>query len=106
MIADAKVAQRLEGFVHKVQTETNAYYAKHYSILTPPTIEVEEGSKFYRIVKQDSQRSVYCFVSKANGDIYKAAGWKAPAKHVRGNIFDTDYSYGKGVSLYGGAYLR
>jgi hypothetical protein len=107
MIADSKVAQRLEGFVSKVQAETIAYFAKHYSSLTPSTIEVEEGSKFYRIVEADSgSRSVYCFVSKANGDIYKAAGWKAPAKHVRGNIFDANYSYGRGVSLYGGTYLR
>jgi hypothetical protein len=106
MKADAKIIARLEGFVKNLQTETNAYFAEHYAILTPPTIEVEEGSKFWKIVKADSQRCVHSFVSKANGDIYKAATWRAPAKHVRGNIFDANYSYGKGITLYGGAYLR
>lgn len=33
-----------------------------------------------------NQRSVHCFIDKATGDVYKAAGWKAPAPHVRGNI--------------------
>ena len=106
MKANIAVAERFKGFIEKVQVETNAYFAKNYAILTPPTIEIEEGSKFYRVVKQDSQRSVYCFVDKSNGDIYRAASYKIPAKHVRGNIFDENFSYGKGVTLYGGAYLR
>jgi hypothetical protein len=106
MKAAAPIAERLNGFVANLQTETIVYYAKNFAILTPPTIEVEEGSKFWKIVKQDSQRSVHCFVSKANGDIYKAATWKAPAKHVRGSIFDANFSYGKGITLYGGVYLR
>lgn len=113
MIANAKVAQRFEGFVAKIQAETIAYFAKHYSILTPDKVEVEEGSKFYKVVKvnigrngEEGQRSVHCFVSKANGDIYKAATFKQPAKHVRGSIFDANYSYGKGVTIYGGSYLR
>ena len=107
MIADAKVTQRLAGFVEKLQEETVLYYSKTFTMLTPPTIEVKEGSKFYKIVKSETgSRSVHCFVSKVNGDIYKAASWKTPAKHIRGNIFDANYSYGTGVTLYGGAYIR
>jgi hypothetical protein len=106
MIANVKVAERFQGFVNKVQTETTKYYTTKFPSLTVPTIEVEEGSKFYKVVKADSQRSVYCFINKQTGDIYKAATWRAPAKHVRGNISDPNYSWGKGVGLYGGAYLR
>lgn len=51
------------------------------------------GAKFTRIV-QGTQRpdgsitncSVHAFVDNMTGDLYKAAGWKAPAKGVRGNI--------------------
>jgi len=106
MIANAKVSQRLEGFVAKVQAETLAYYAKKFPTLIPSIIEVEEGSKFYRIVKAErGTRSVHSFVSKANGDIFKAAGWKAPAKHVRGNIFAADYGWSS-MNVYGAKYLR
>ena len=33
----------------------------------------------------DSQ-SVHAFVDNFTGDLFKAAGWKAPAKNARGNI--------------------
>jgi hypothetical protein len=101
------VAKRLVGFVGKIQTETARYFAQHYSNLTVPTIEVVVGSKYFKIVSVSSDsRSVHSFVDKANGDIFKAASWLIPAKHVRGSIFDADYSWGKGVTMYGGSYLR
>lgn len=107
MIANVKVAERFQGFVNKVQTEVAKHYKEKFTMLTVPDMEVEEGSKFYKVVTNNhSQRSVYCFVNKQTGDIYKAATWRAPAKHVRGSIFDANFSYGKGVSLYGGSYLR
>ena len=104
--ANAKVAIQIIGFVAKVQNETYVYFSEHYPNLIPPIIILEEGSKYFKLNKVDSQTSVYCFVDKQNGDIYKAASWKIPATHVRGNIFDENYSWGKGVNLYGGTYLR
>lgn len=48
------------------------------------------GAKFVRIVMDahpgDRCKSVHAFVDLATGDLLKAAGWKAPAKGVRGNI--------------------
>jgi hypothetical protein len=38
------------------------------------------------------------------GDILKAASWKAPAKHARGNVFDGNWGIGS-VGVYGPAYL-
>jgi hypothetical protein len=106
MKTDIRIVKQLEGFVNKIQLETNKYYAQHLANLTPPVINVEEGSKFWKIITEGTQKCVYCFVSKSNGDIYKAASWKAPAKHVCGNIFDANFSFGKGVNMYGGTYLR
>lgn len=75
-------------------------------------ITLEAGPKYVRVVRQEKQlgsgditsRSVYCFIQKDNGDILKAAGWKAPAKTARGNIFNTEQLQGCGP--YGVQYLR
>jgi hypothetical protein len=47
---------------------------------------------------------VYCFVDLTNGDILKAATWKAPAKHARGNILAVDPMSAVGIG--GANYLR
>lgn len=107
MKANEKVAARVVGFVAKIQDETNKYYAENFKNLTPSIIEISNGGKFFKVIKSDQgSRSVYCFIDKQTGDIYKAAGWAAPAKHVRGNIFDANFGWGTAVNLYGANYLR
>lgn len=76
-------------------------------------IEADFGKKNCRIVKRERDQtgaifggSVFCFIDLENGNILKADGWKRPAKGVRGNIFEENFSIGKGVSEYGAAYLR
>ena len=50
-------------------------------------------------------RSSHCFINRANGDVLKAASWKAPEKkNPRGNIFGADPL--RGVTAYGTVYLR
>lgn len=72
------------------------------------------GKKYNRVVVDDydkdtgdaiGHKSVWCFINKENGDVLKAASWKAPAKHARGNIFDKDNGL-KFIGPYGPAYLR
>lgn len=68
----------------------------------------EKGSKYIKIVSRSCAHDggyVYCFLD-ANGSIYKAASWRAPAKHIRGSIFDPNFSIGKALSPYGAAYMR
>lgn len=99
---DAVFADFLEG----VQALVNESF-KHYPSLTPPTVKAEVGRRYIRILTDGGpkgQRMAWGFVDKTNGDILKAAGWKAPAKHARGNIFNAN-PY-EGVSAYGPAYLR
>ena len=44
------------------------------------------GVKYTRIVQTaPGHKSVFCFVD-AEGNIYKAAGWKGPAKGVRSTL--------------------
>jgi hypothetical protein len=49
--------------------------------------------------------SAYCFVDYATGDVLKCDGYKAPAKHARGNIYDAANGLGT-IGPYGPAYLR
>ena len=58
--------------------------------------EIREGKKYYKIVQvefetweksefygQYRDTSVHAFVDKNNGNVYKPASWRSPAKHVR-----------------------
>jgi hypothetical protein len=71
------------------------------------TLSAEVGNKYIKVVSTHcgGQASVYCFFDFL-GNIYKAASWKAPAKHIRGSVFDKDHSWGKALSDYGAVYLK
>ncbi len=87
----------------------DAMIAKHFAEKLPeishynrPT-EFERGKKFARIVRVDvSSRSAFCFVDLTTGDILKTAGWKAPAKGVRGHIRNGSAD----LTPYGAHYFR
>lgn len=63
------------------------------------TFEVEAGRKFNRVVQTPRMggRSVFCFVDN-DGNVYKPAGWKAPAKGIRATLATLDMSR---VDAYG-----
>ena len=52
---------------------------------------IETGRKYHKIISNDwddrreewRSGGVHAFVNKHTGEIYKAASWKSPAKHVR-----------------------
>ena len=58
---------------------------------------IEPGRKYIKVATGHSmdidepdptQWSVWCFVDKNTGDVYKPASWKAPAKGIRYNLLD------------------
>ena len=73
-------------------------------------LSLKPGRKFVKVIED---HSVWGFVSLVNGthkgapifvgDIMKAAGWSAPAKHSRGSIFDAEMH--KSFSWTGPNYL-
>jgi len=110
MTDQADFEARLAEFVKAIQVNIEKHYETNLKVLYDlkryPTYELTRGPKFIRVVEAGAaQRSVYCFLDY-QGNIYKADGWKKPAKHVRGSIFDENYSIGKGLTVYGGVYLR
>ncbi len=84
----------LEGtraYMSKIQDVSNRDIQENYPTTwesgQAPTFEMTEGSKYFKIIRIQLQKSVFCFVEKATGNIYKAATWTRPAKHSRGNVF-------------------
>jgi hypothetical protein len=61
------------------------------------------SAKYTRVINTScGSRSVYCFID-ADGNIYKAASWKAPAKGVRSTLASVDIAR---VDQYGGWLYR
>ena len=63
-------------------------------------LTVKPGRKFDKVMNGSS---VWGFIAKTDGvlkgvpyfvgDVFKAASWRAPAKHVRGSIFSSDTNW-------------
>jgi len=108
LTGDPKFLARLEEFVAKLQSMIDEHQKSQGQFYPGTKITVENGIKNVRIVRNgtdgNTSRSVWGFVEKETGNILKAAGWKAPAKHARGNIHDADMM--KGCTIWGPEYLR
>ena len=79
---------------------------------------IQNGKKYYKIIQQDFDTyrdrneyrdgGVHAFVNKKTGEIYKAASWKSPAKHVRYDlrlISDREYVLNPVNCGWAGGYL-
>jgi len=104
MTVDCTIAQTLlNAWLEAVQTHVHQHRSKTLNLSFD-----KGGKKYLRVVESEGEhhRSVFCFIELSTGNILKASGWTTPAKGVRGNIADTNYSIGKGITAYGGAYAR
>lgn len=92
---------RLNAWLDKLDAISPEGYA--YTI-DPP----RRGQRYARIVMSinGKHNSVHAFYDLRTGDVYKAAGWKAPAKHVRYNLLD-DVSFARMIEVcdWSGGYL-
>ena len=93
---------QIKDFVKGVQAISDNHYKTRFPTLTPSKIEYELGNRYCKIIKaefgggRDGARSVYGFIDMTNGDVLKAAGWKAPAKNfARGNLNDEAKGLGR-----------
>ena len=98
----------VKNFLEKVNAERKEYYEKADMPNQYKELIVEIGNKFIRLWQGTG---CWGFISRVDGDLkgspikkgdlLKAATWKAPAKHARGNIIDGTARYG----VYGPEYL-
>ena len=112
--------EALDKFVTKCQEISDVYMETNFTRLPKPEIKQTAGGRsFIRIIRRDPNHefgSVHCFVAKVDGsnkkmgafkqgDVFKADGWKSPARGVRGNIFDEHHGISR-MGPYGPAYNR
>lgn len=67
--------------------------------------EESRATEGQRYIKIHIGNSVTTFIDKTTGDVLKSASYKAPAKGVRGNIFNADNGLDC-MGPYGPHYLR
>lgn len=115
---DNEIDAAIKAFVTEISDRTALYDERHYDSLWASAIAaghdrytsyaVKWGRKYAKIVTgtttSNRHGSVFCFVDRTNGDILKAASWKAPAKHARGNVLRDDRL--GAVGRFGANYLR
>lgn len=88
------------------------YYDENYPTFREnnqaETLGFKRGKRYIKIfttLDGTTPRSAWGFVDTTNGDVLKAAGWSAPAKGARGNIFDDNNGMGR-ITVYGPEYNR
>lgn len=97
------MAPQMVEYLNILEENTRKHFTKHYPTLDIPHYEVEPGRKYNKVVQVDNQRIVHSFVDN-EGNVYKAAGWRAPAKGVRYNL-NTDLDVLRNVADPFGSYL-
>ena len=105
--ADAAFERAANSFLNNAQKQIDAHMKKSFPNLPRKVLSFTKGRKYWRIVSSEGGRggSAWAFLNTENGDVLKPAGWKAPAKHARGNIYDAHGGMGT-VGVYGPAYMR
>jgi hypothetical protein len=80
--------EAIQAYVKEIEiAQAKEWERNNYNMSKVPIFGIEVGKRFARItITSWGQKAVHCFVEMATGDIYKAAGWNAPAKGVRGNV--------------------
>ena len=101
--------EAMDNLLVKIQEDYNKWGSRT-GIDKKLDLKLQPGRKFIKVVEGNR---VWGFVAKvdgthkglpmAKGDILKAAGWRAPAKHSRGSIFDLEMH--KSFSWTGPNYL-
>ncbi len=103
------IEDRIDGLISKLIRSFEKAYPKRYGHMT---FELNKGTKYYKIIQVTNSiglvtgKTVHAFVCRQTGAIYKPAGYRAPAKHVRYNLLD-DASYAECLEQadWAGSYL-
>ena len=82
--------------IDRIDEQYGEYYEKTLPNSTYTPITINKGRRFDKLVQGGS---VYCFVEKSTGDVYKSQTWKQPYTKgnncIRGSIYDTSSYWDK-----------
>jgi len=109
-VADIETpSTKFEEWLVALDKELKELQMKRFPSLEWKPMEYSKGRKYAKIIHDNS---VWAFVAMQDvntknksfkkGDLLFPAGWSAPAKHPRGNIFDGTARY----NAYGPAYFK
>ena len=82
--ADSSLINYFYKFMLKWDKDSEAYYKKYYENLEYEPLQFSVGKAYIKVVRKNS---VCAFIDKF-GNVYKPAGWNAPAKGVRYYLSD------------------
>ena len=86
----------LQKMIDRIDEQYGEYYEKTLPNSTYTPITINKGRRFDKLVQGSS---VYCFVEKSTGNVYKSQTWKQPYTKgkncVRGSIYDTSTYWDK-----------
>jgi len=68
--------------VEKLCDVLSQQWAEQYPNSSMTTLTYHLGKKYFKLIQDNS---VFCFIDK-DGNVYKSASWKAPAKGIRFHI--------------------
>lgn len=82
----------IQNYIDELTKASDARFAEHFAKSKPDVFSFRIGKRYAKVIKTtwggEGQRSVHCFIDLETGNLLKAAGWKKPAKGIRGNIFN------------------
>ena len=105
-----EIEYAFETFANGVQEMLDAYREKHLPSLDRTLIKVRPGSKYWKLIRAGgNQESVFGFVRKSDGAIFKPANWRTPfvkgPSAIRGHVTDPNNGMSS-VTPYGVVYAR
>jgi len=88
-MAEITIKEQINNYVQEIQQASdNEWKALNYDPNNKPSFSYTFGPKYAKILYVYSgQTSVHCFVDY-EGNIYKVATWRTPAKGIRGHILN------------------
>jgi hypothetical protein len=72
----------IEQSIQKLCDLLSEQWRRQYPKSDMNTLTYSVGKKYYKLIQDNA---VYCFIDK-DGNVYKSASWKAPAKGIRFHI--------------------
>ncbi|MEO1955231.1 MAG: hypothetical protein ABGX42_01370 [Gammaproteobacteria bacterium] len=120
--SELEIKHILDELVPKIQTKVNLNYQRYkspnqivgksfLSELKPPILTIQEGRIYYKLILESTSdfggnsATVYGFIRRKDGAIFRAATWKQPETRtktaIRGHITDEyciDYFTPHGVT--------
>ena len=92
LASKSDVLAALEAVLVKINDAFDIHFRKAFAHVKAPLVKIDgDGRKYLRVSTVDTQVSAYFFIDLTNGDLLKAASYKAPALNFpRGNLFKGD----------------